>query len=559
METVAVWRIDQQDQSRDLKTEEHGTAPNPLHTAHQHREYPNGGEGWVRPEVSPNAVVFVHGFSGHFHETWTWTPTRWAKLWRKEKDRNLLGDLLASEPSMSCDYYSFSHSSANFDLNGVENLADALRTFLDATVANGFEGRRVVLVSHSLGGVLCRQAVLNMLDATVKSRVRIVGLLMMGTPNLGTEVARIAFESRSATNIKPWDDYLDRLNRDWLRRVVNGGDPDLQPAQRTRLKCGVLYGLTDRVVAAASAKSGVYLGELHAVNKGHIDLPKCKTKGDPVYGVLTQFIKDSLADDDREKLKKSVDNLSYRVREGILGPGAEWTYQESELIELTADRTPTSQFLDCTITSTRVGWEPRSGITVCLRLEGIVPTKRIHVDYGYIFGRGSLTEEEYAGLGDRLRTASLKKEEFDRLLKVDVELLSTDAGKEQHIALKQPELEIGPGWACLHNALEKPDSVGRNNRLRITLRTRILRQQAWYGFRSTRAVLGETELQLTAPFPVHPVSRIWWSEAQWQQETLGSKSFSSKIVIPGPLPVGTDIIWVFEPEARKDGSDSGGT
>jgi pimeloyl-ACP methyl ester carboxylesterase len=558
MENVAFWRMGRQGQAAALKKDEAGLTPGPASATHQHQEYPNGGEGWVRPGRSPDAVVFVHGFTGHFHATWTWTPSRWGRFWRKECDQNLLGSLLASEPDLSCDYYSFSHSSANFDVNGVRNLADALRTFLDTTVANGSERRRVVLVSHSLGGVLCRQAALNLLDPNVKSRVRIVGLLMMGTPNLGTEVARIALRSKSAANIKPWDDYLDELNREWLRRVVNGGDPDLEPAQRIRLKCGVLYGLTDRVVPAASAKSGVYLGELHAVNKGHIDLPKCETKGDPVYGVLRQFIKDSLAEDEWGKLKQSVDNLSYRVRQGILDPRLEWTYQESELIELTPHPAMAPQVLDCKITSTRIGWEPQPEITVCLRLEGIIPPKGIHVDFGYLFGRGALTEEEYADLGDSLRTASLKKEELDRLLRVEAELWSTDSDQERSVVLKQPELNTGPGYACLRHALEQPGSVGRNNRLKLTLHTTLRRHQAWYGFRSTRTVLGEAELQLTAPFPVYPLSRIWWSEAQWQQERLGAKSFSSKVTIPGPLPVGTDVIWMFEPEAYRNTNGSEG-
>lgn len=547
MENVAIWQANQLGQVPALEKEEAGTPACPAPATHQHREYPNGGEGWVRGEGSSDAVVFVHGFGGDFHATWTWEPTKWSKFWGKEKAQNLLGDLLASEPSLCCDYFSFSHSSANFDVNGVRNLADALRTFLDVSVAKESEERRVVLVSHSLGGVLCRQAVLNTLDSTVKSRVRIVGLLMMGTPNLGTEVAEIALHSSSASDIKPWDDYLDQLNRDWLRRVVNGGDPDLPPAQRTRLKCAVLYGLKDRVVPAASAKSLVYLGELHAANKGHIALPKCETKDDQVYGVLTQFIKESLAEDEREKLKQSVDNLSYRVRQSILGPGTEWTYRETEVIELASNDKPGSQVLDCTITSTRIGWEPRPRITVCLRLEGSVPNTDIHVDYGFIFGRGTLTEKEYADLGDRLRGASLNKGDFDRLLKVEIELFATDSGKDQTVALRQPELQNGPGWACLHYVLEDLGALGRENRLKFTLRTSILRHQSWYGFRSTRVVLGNTDLQLTAPFPVHPISSFWWSDAPWKSDRLGTNSYSSSVLIPGPLPAGTDVIWMFDP------------
>lgn len=548
MENASAPRTGQQAQTHALDGRQLRAIDSPPHSAYEHRLYPSGGEGWERAGRSPDAVVFVHGFSGHFHDTWTWTPSVWERIRTKKTARNLLGDLLSLEPDLTCDLYSFSHSARNFDVNAVGNLADALRTFLNTTVANGSENRRVILVSHSLGGVLCRQAVLNLLDTTVKSKARIVGLLMMGTPNLGTEVARIAaLESRSATNIEPWNDYLDDLNREWLRRVVNGGDPDLLPTQRIRLKCGVLYGLADRVVPAASAKSNVYLGEIHAVNKGHRALPKCETNGDPTFGVLTQFIRDSLADDEMGKLKESVDDLSYRIRRGILGPGLEWTYRESESIELTPHLTLAPQVLDCKITSTRFGWEPRRKITVCLRLEGAFPPKALHVDYGYIFGRGALTEAEYADVGDKLRKASLKREDFDRLLQVEAELLATGRTGERNIPLRQPELEIGAGYACLrYELLEEPGTVGRNNRLKLILNTSLWKHQAWYGFRSTRTVLGETELQLTAPFRIYPLSRIWWADARWQQETLGANFYSSKVTIPGPLPIDTDMIWMFE-------------
>jgi pimeloyl-ACP methyl ester carboxylesterase len=523
-----------------------GTALPPTTASdYKHYEYGNDGEGWVRPPgTNRDAVVFVHGFTGNYHATWTWVSARFP--FRKQRNVNLLGDLLTSEPDLFCDYYSYAHSSRNFDINGVRDLANALRTFLDNIVANRRVDGRVILVSHSLGGVICRQAVLNQLDSTVQRKVQIVGLLMMGTPNLGTEIARIALSSTSAENIKPWDDYLDGLNRDWLRRLVNGGDPDLDPAQRVRLKCGALYGLTDRVVPAASAKSGVYLGELSAVNKGHIALSKCKTKDDPVYRVLTQFIRDSLAQAEEATLRQSVDNLSYRVRRGILDKNIEWTYEESELIELTPH--PSPKVLKCEITSTRIGWQPCSAVTVCLQLEGSAP-KGIHVDFAYIYGRGALNESEYGLLGDNLKKASLTKEEFDLLMSVQVKLFATASGDAHTVALGDPKLITGPGFACLSFPLNQAELKGRDNRLQLTLKTSLQRHQAWYGYRARRTVLGETNVQVIAPFPLHPVTRLWWSDAHWENGSLGTNRYSSKVTIPGPLPAGTDIMWLFEPEA----------
>src|SRR6266566_4654996 len=45
---------------------------------HHHHSYGQAGEGWVQPGASStDAIVFVHGFGGHFHETWTWRPPRY--------------------------------------------------------------------------------------------------------------------------------------------------------------------------------------------------------------------------------------------------------------------------------------------------------------------------------------------------------------------------------------------------------------------------------------------------------------------------------------------------
>jgi len=40
---------------------------------YKHYEYGSAGEGWVRPlGTNRDAVVFVHGFTGDYHGTWTW-------------------------------------------------------------------------------------------------------------------------------------------------------------------------------------------------------------------------------------------------------------------------------------------------------------------------------------------------------------------------------------------------------------------------------------------------------------------------------------------------------
>jgi pimeloyl-ACP methyl ester carboxylesterase len=515
---------------------------------HVHRDFGADGEGWVRPGGERPAVVFVHGFTGHFHDTWTWRPPLWKRLWDKTAV-NVGRDLLAKDDTLDCDYYSFGHTAANFDTAAIEDLATALRTFLNNTVAGQSLSRRVVLVAHSLGGVLCRHTIVDLLQPGVPRRCRIAGLLMMGVPNLGTDIARLA-PSRSARDIEPWENFLERLNREWLRHIVNGGDPDLEPEQRTRLKCGVVYGLKDRIVPAASAKAMVYLGELHAVTKGHIELPKCESRDDTTYGVLRQFILDALKNNERASLEHAATALSFRSRRRILPAPPdehEWTVREQELIELTPRAGAPAGTLNCRIRSVRSGREPRPEVVVSVSLEGSLPGG-IQLDYGYLFGRGMLSDAEYSALGDNLSNATLSQAEFDKLLRVTAKL--TDAAGAD-IGLNAPLLECGPGYALLRYRLlagEQPRLAGHSSRLELTIETTVERRQGWYGFRSTRTILEELELQLIAPFPVYAAGGFWWCAAARSEERLGARRYSSKVTIPGPVPVGTGVIWFFDPQ-----------
>jgi hypothetical protein len=81
------------------------------------------GEAWERASSGSIAVVFVHGWTGAFHETWTWTEKRkgWKRLqlWGRAKPKHLISDFLVNETDIDVDYYAFGHRAGGFDLVGV--------------------------------------------------------------------------------------------------------------------------------------------------------------------------------------------------------------------------------------------------------------------------------------------------------------------------------------------------------------------------------------------------------------------------------------------------------
>jgi pimeloyl-ACP methyl ester carboxylesterase len=116
---------------------------------------------------------------------------------------------------------------------GLRSIADGLRTFLDEQHS---ERRDIILVGHSLGGVVTRQLVVSELRANRPLRVR--GLALIGVPNSGSMLASvgrlISFPHRQLKRLARDDEGLMGINIDWeqlkvedqlpVRYVVGGCD-----------------------------------------------------------------------------------------------------------------------------------------------------------------------------------------------------------------------------------------------------------------------------------------------------------------------------------------------
>ncbi|KAK5660882.1 hypothetical protein OQA88_12253 [Cercophora sp. LCS_1] len=147
---------------------------------------------WV--DKSPTApgvvdVVAIHGLNGHYENTWTapttakhGDPVNWLK--------DLLPLKLPDARIMSFSYNSkvqFSKSTAD-----VFAFADQLLEQLLAVRRGELEGvRPVIFICHSLGGIVCKQAVVRAMEderyRTLRGCLR--GIMFFGTPHRGSDVA----------------------------------------------------------------------------------------------------------------------------------------------------------------------------------------------------------------------------------------------------------------------------------------------------------------------------------------------------------------------------------
>jgi hypothetical protein len=222
----------------------------------------------------------------------------------------------------------------------------------------------------------------------------------------------------------------------------------------------------------------------------------------------------------------------------------EWTDSEEDIITIRS-REELPNFLECEVASSRTGGLPHRDLTVCLALESYQP-KNLRIDYCQLLGKGLLTNDEFRAIGDRLEQASVSQKDFDKILRV-TRTSFVKAGSGDEVSYQAPAFQAERGYALLKYRLDSLDpTIGRDNVLKLSVTSFLSKHHGWYGYVSTRTVLGELKLQLVAPFPVRMAGGVWWSNQKPDEDFINSKQFSSRVTIPGPVPAGTLVLWIFD-------------
>ena len=136
-------------------------------------------------------VVFIHGLGGDARSTWMHNPKDHATLWP-----NWIGE------DVVCNVWVAGYGAA---LSGWTNAAMHLADLGEALFAalqaeTGLQGRKLVLVGHSLGGLVIKSG---MTQAQVLGDLRrlalletISGVVFVGTPHQGSNLATVADKLR---------------------------------------------------------------------------------------------------------------------------------------------------------------------------------------------------------------------------------------------------------------------------------------------------------------------------------------------------------------------------
>lgn len=254
----------------------------------------------VHSASAPDAlhVVFVHGLGGEAHSTWMHNPKDHTTLWP-----SWIGE------EVGCNVWVAGYGAA---LSGwtdaamhLSELGEAL--FAALQVEQALQGHRIVLVGHSLGGLVIKsgmtqaQALGDPLRVTLLERI--AGVVFVGTPHQGSSLATVADKLRLVlrTNAQVTNMVSDDA---WLK-VLNGQFRYLQVQRSFGVRVffeskgvfighrifGLALGGRQLIVDRNSSDPGIAGVIPTAIDGDHIEIAKPKSRQALIHKALVEFLK----------------------------------------------------------------------------------------------------------------------------------------------------------------------------------------------------------------------------------------------------------------------------
>lgn len=211
-------------------------------------------------------LILVHGLGGSARSTWA--------QFRK---------VVSEDVDVTCDILTFEYPTRKISFAtpgaAINDLAGGLRTFVETRCQADDE---ILLVGHSLGGLVIRKYLLNEMHAGRPLRAR--KILLFATPNQGSGLADAvcvaSFRNRHLRQLGKDSDFLDDLNDQWAASRID-----------KNILVWLVWSTEDRIVSRESAKS-IFRGErVRTVHgKTHRSIVRPDSQDDEVYLLFKQWL-----------------------------------------------------------------------------------------------------------------------------------------------------------------------------------------------------------------------------------------------------------------------------
>lgn len=495
------------------------------------------GAQWLTTHnAGRRAVVFIHGWQGDHFSTWARRP-----LLRKIK-KGLI-DYLSEDALFPWQYYAVKHSAGTFSATTIRDLANLIRTFLEIYVYPNADN--IVLIAHSLGGLACRQLIVDEFESRDGRTVKIQGLLMFGTPNDGASMGKAAssiFWSGSAAQMATYSDTLRDLNTRWLENVTNGGNRT-SLRDRPPLLCWNVVGTSDWVVTAASAAHLALIGDVRTITKDHRSLTKPVAANDMPVELTKAFLRAAFDLESTRAKYAASESLVRELRERVqIHP---WVREEIETITLreipsvsTAPNPP--RLFRSTVEIQRFDVSCSNEFRVGIRLSQPHTIQYdCVVDYDLQIGDGVLgnavSEDIRRGI-DMTKLASV----------ASVKRLVVKHNGVHTFA--QDDVRFGHGWCVIcFRCPTLPLEAGRAESIEFELESTIDLAMGWYTYVARRTTTEKLVVNFRCPLKVacllHPPLH---GRAQTSYNSVVDSLFASTVVVSEAVAAGTRLTFVFE-------------
>lgn len=248
-------------------------------------------------------VIFVHGLGGHPHSTWMHDANNPAALWPRwiAKDTGCPVWLLGYDAALS----GWQAGAMPLPFQGTAVL-EALST------APGLQGQPLVLIGHSLGGLVIKTALQDVGNGGVPRFQWVLdclkGVVFAATPHIGAELATLAAALRLAmrTNdqvgsMKLHDPHLAKLNQHFLLLQQKRGFKVRAFAETRGVPLPSPWwmpfrGPTLRVVNSSSSETWMVAEPAVMLPEDHFSICKPTSRDAQIHKSVVKFLSEVLHD-----------------------------------------------------------------------------------------------------------------------------------------------------------------------------------------------------------------------------------------------------------------------
>ena len=232
----------------------------------------------TEPTTNNKLVIFVHGLGGsRYGKSSTWG--------------NFPRFMFEDIPGIDVGMYQYTTATGRLSFTKSVSLPDESRVFADLLRDQLAAYTTIVLVGHSMGGLLCKAAIHQLVVTGERDTVaRIGGLILMATPQLGSlrVPAFLSAFSYDARALKPHGELVTQINRTFEDHIAL--DENINTLRKATIPTWAVEGVNDLWVDSLSAGIGLASSRRKVVRGSHTSIVKPPDKNADAYGWVKQRI-----------------------------------------------------------------------------------------------------------------------------------------------------------------------------------------------------------------------------------------------------------------------------